>query len=76
VTSDFLVPERQKTMDKLHLEYRQRPAYQRKKVAAYSPKYTVYGDVIIAGEGLQNIGLCSALRAFEQVGVFIVPHLL
>jgi hypothetical protein len=32
--------------------------------------------VIIAGEGLQNLGLCSALRAFEQGGIFIVPHLL
>jgi hypothetical protein len=29
-----------------------------------------------AGEGLQNFGLCSALRAFEQGGIFIVPHLL
>jgi hypothetical protein len=36
----------------------------------------LYGDVIIAGEGLQNLGLCSALRAFEQGGIFIVPHLL
>jgi hypothetical protein len=26
----------------------------------------LYGDVIIADEGLQNLGLCSALRAFEQ----------
>jgi hypothetical protein len=34
------------------------------------------GDVIIAGEGLQNLGLCSALRAFEQEGIFTVPHLL
>jgi hypothetical protein len=34
-----------------------------------------YGDVIITGEGLQNLGLCSALRAFEQRGIFIVPHL-
>jgi hypothetical protein len=32
--------------------------------------------VTIAGEGLQNSGLCSALRAFEQGGIFIVPHLL
>jgi hypothetical protein len=36
----------------------------------------VYGDVTTAGEGLQNLSLCSALRAFEQGGVFIVPHLL
>jgi hypothetical protein len=27
-------------------------------------------------EGLQNIGLCLVLRAFEQGGIFIVPHLL
>jgi hypothetical protein len=25
---------------------------------------------------LQNLGLCTALRAFEQGGIFIVPHLL
>jgi hypothetical protein len=28
------------------------------------------------GEGLPNLGLCSALTAFEQGGIFIVPHLL
>jgi hypothetical protein len=33
---------------------------------------TIYGDVTIAGEGLQNLGLCSALKG----GIFIVPHLL
>jgi hypothetical protein len=38
--------------------------------------FHLYGDVAIAGEGLQNLGLCSALRAFEQGGIFIVPHLL
>jgi hypothetical protein len=36
----------------------------------------LYGDVTITREGLQNLGLCSALRAFEQGGIFIVPHLL
>jgi hypothetical protein len=36
----------------------------------------LYGDVTIAGEGLQNLGLCSALRAFEQGWIFIVPYLL
>jgi hypothetical protein len=36
----------------------------------------LYGDVTIAGEGLQNMGLCSALRAFEQGGILIVPHML
>jgi hypothetical protein len=35
-----------------------------------------HGDITIAGKGLQNLGLCSALRAFEQGGIFIVPHLL
>jgi hypothetical protein len=38
--------------------------------------FHLYGDVTIAGEGLQNLGLCSALRAFEQEGIFIVSHLL
>jgi hypothetical protein len=38
--------------------------------------FHLYGDVTIAGEGLQNLGLCSTLRAFEQGGVFIVPYLL
>jgi hypothetical protein len=38
--------------------------------------FHLYGDVTIAGEGLQNLGLCSALRAPEQRGVFIVPYLL
>jgi hypothetical protein len=36
--------------------------------------FHLYGDVTIADEGLQNLGLCSALRAFEQEGIFIVPH--
>jgi hypothetical protein len=38
--------------------------------------FHLYGDVTIAGEGLQNLGLCSALSAFEQGGIFIVPLLL
>jgi hypothetical protein len=38
--------------------------------------FYLYGDVTIAGEGLQILGPCSALRAFEQGGIFIVPHLL
>jgi hypothetical protein len=37
---------------------------------------SLHGDVTITGEGLQNLGLCSALRAFEQGEIFIVPHLL
>jgi hypothetical protein len=35
-----------------------------------------YGNVTINGEGLQNLGVCSALMAFDQGGIFIVPHLL
>jgi hypothetical protein len=38
--------------------------------------FHLYGEVTITGEGLQNLDLCSALRAFEQGGIFIVPHLL
>jgi hypothetical protein len=38
--------------------------------------FHLYGDVTIAGEGLQNLSLCSALRVPEQGGIFIVPHLL
>jgi hypothetical protein len=33
-------------------------------------------DFTIAGEELPNLGLCSALKAFEQGRIFIVPHLL
>jgi hypothetical protein len=39
-------------------------------------RFHLYGDVTITGEGLKNLGLCLALRAFEQGGIFIVPHLL
>jgi hypothetical protein len=38
--------------------------------------FYLYGDVTTAGERLQNLGLCLALRAFEQGGIFIVRHLL
>jgi hypothetical protein len=31
-----------------------------------SRMFHIYGDVTIADEGLQNLGLCSTLRAFEQ----------
>jgi hypothetical protein len=34
-----------------------------------------YGDVTITGEGLQNLGLCLALGAFEQEGIFIMKTL-
>jgi hypothetical protein len=38
--------------------------------------FYLYREVTIAGEGLQNLVLCSALRAFEQGWIFIMPHLL
>jgi hypothetical protein len=38
--------------------------------------FHLYGDVTIAGEGLKNLDLCTALRAFEQGGIFIMPQLL
>jgi hypothetical protein len=38
--------------------------------------FHLYGDVTITGERLLNLGLCSALRTFEQGGIFIVPQLL
>jgi hypothetical protein len=34
--------------------------------------FHLYGDVTISDEGLQNFDLCSALRAFEHGGNFIV----
>jgi hypothetical protein len=43
---------------------------------ANGPLVHLYGDITIAEEGLQNFGLCSALRALKQVVIFIVPHLL
>jgi hypothetical protein len=39
-----------------------------------SKYFTNNGNVTITGEGLHNLGICSALRAFEQGGIFIVPH--
>jgi hypothetical protein len=38
--------------------------------------FHLFVDVTITVEGLQNLGLCSALRDFELGGIFIVPHLL
>jgi hypothetical protein len=45
-------------------------------ITSRSRIFYLYGDVTIAGEELQNLGLCSAVRAFEQGEIFIVPHLL
>ena len=41
-----------------------------------SGRYYSNGDVIVVGEGLQNLNKCSALTALNFVGIFIVPHLL
>jgi hypothetical protein len=38
--------------------------------------FNLYGDLTITGDELQILSLCSALRAFEQGGIFIVPYLL
>jgi hypothetical protein len=38
--------------------------------------FHLYGDVTLPVKGCKILGLCSALRAFEQGGFFIVPHLL
>jgi hypothetical protein len=38
--------------------------------------FLLYGEITIAGEGLENLDLYTALRAFEQGGIFIVQHLL
>jgi hypothetical protein len=38
--------------------------------------FHLYGNVTITGEGMQNLGQCSALRAYEQGGIFFLPHLL
>jgi hypothetical protein len=35
-----------------------------------------YGDVTIADEWLQNLGLCFPVMAFQQDGILIVPNLL
>jgi hypothetical protein len=37
--------------------------------------YESYGDVIIAGEGIQTLGLCLAISAFEQEDIFIIRGL-
>jgi hypothetical protein len=37
--------------------------------------FHLYGYVTIANGVLQKLGLCSALSAFEQGGIFILPHL-
>jgi hypothetical protein len=38
--------------------------------------FSYLAAVTITGDRAANLGLCSALRAFEQGGIFIVPHLL
>jgi hypothetical protein len=38
------------------------------QITSRSRVFHSYGDITIAVEGLQNLGQCSALRAFKQVG--------
>jgi hypothetical protein len=38
--------------------------------------FTSHSRIFHLYEGLQNLGLCLVLRAFEKGGIFIVPHLL
>jgi hypothetical protein len=38
--------------------------------------YHLYGDVTNIGERLQTLGLYSALKAFKQGRIVILPHLL
>jgi hypothetical protein len=42
---------------------------------SHSRIFHLCGDVTVVGEGLLNLDLCSALRAFERGGNFIVPRL-
>jgi hypothetical protein len=44
--------------------------------ASRSSIFLLYGNLTMTDGVLQNWGLCSALGAFEQGGIFIVPHLL
>jgi hypothetical protein len=53
-----------------------KPPATKKSAAVGFVTKVLYGDVTTAGKGLQNLGLYSALRAFEQGGIFIVLHLL
>jgi hypothetical protein len=45
-------------------------------ITSRSGIFHLYGNVTIDGKGLQNLDLCSALRAFKQGEIFIVPNLL
>ena len=45
-------------------------------IVPLKPFFHLHKDVTFAGEGLQKLGLFSALMVFEQGGVFIVPSLL
>jgi hypothetical protein len=48
----------------------------RNTLVKHCKPFHLYRDFIFAGEGLQNLGLCAVLGAFEQGGIFIVLHLL
>jgi hypothetical protein len=44
-------------------------------VLRLAQEFFTYSDVAITGEGLQNLSLCSALKAFLQDGIFIMSHM-
>ena len=46
------------------------------RLTSLSTMFHSYRDITIADERLQHFGLCSALIAFEQRGIFIVSYLL
>jgi hypothetical protein len=41
---------------------------------SYSRFFHLYGNITITREGMQKLGLCSVLRAIQQVGTFILSH--
>jgi hypothetical protein len=71
----FKVEEYIRTMSKNNI-LRARHIYARLIFTFRWRIFPLYGDVTIASEGLLNLSLCSVLEAFEQGGIFIVPHLL
>jgi hypothetical protein len=44
-------------------------------IYGFTPR-SIHVIVHLTGEGLQSLGICSTLGAFEQGRIFIVPHLL
>jgi hypothetical protein len=62
-------------MDKVELKKRPRGTW---LIIVLRPAQEFFSciDYMYTGEGLQNLGLCSAPGAFEKGVIFTVPHLL